>query len=191
MVRQLLIESLVLCGIGGLMGISTAWLLLNLYQAYTPTRFMIDVPFDITIVLFTIAVCVVAAVMVSPAQVTLPFGPITTKPVVTIQNNSTNALTLSEPTVNAKDVEVQINEVQPGRTFVASLKVPEGFEIAHGEKLELSIKSNHPQYPVIKVPITQMQRPAAPAIAPGVQIKGNSPSAALARPFSPPNAVGK
>jgi len=135
---------------------------------------------------------VVAAVMVTPAQVTLPFAPLTARltPAVTIKNNSTNLLTLSEPSVNAKDVEVQINELEPGRTFVANLKIPEGFEIAQGEKVELSIKSNNPQFPLIKVPITQMHRPTPPALAPGVQIKP-VPSAALANPASAPGALAK
>ncbi len=124
---------------------------------------------NVPAVSFTVYGTVVAAVSVNPPQVTLPSPPITTKltPAVTIQNNGTNLLTLSEPAVNAKDVEVQVSELQPGRTFTATLKFPEGFEIAQGEKLEFSVKTSNPQFPVIKVPITQMQKPAAP----GVQIK--------------------
>ena len=135
---------------------------------------------------------VVAALSVIPPQVTLPFAPITSKlaPSVTIQNNSTNVLTLSEPTVNAKDVEVQLNELQPGKTFTATLKIPEGFEVAQGQKLEFSVKTSHPQFPLIKVPITQMQRPVPPPVPPGVQIKP-VPSAALAKPAAPPNAAAK
>src|SRR5207249_9891940 len=81
---------------------------------------------------------VVGPVTITPLQVTLPFSPITTKltPSVTIQNNGTNLMTLSDPAVNAKEVEVQINELQPGRTFSAMLKFPEGFEVAQGRSEE-------------------------------------------------------
>ena len=141
---------------------------------------------------FTVYATVVAEVTVMPPQVTLPYAPISTKltPSVTIQNNSTNALVLSEPTVNAKDVEVQINELQPGKTFTAMLKIPEGFEIAQGQKVELSLKSNHPKFPVINVPITQMQRPTPPVVPPGVSIKPGPPSA-LVQPPQPPHPAGQ
>jgi hypothetical protein len=41
-------------------------------------------------------------------------------------------MALSEPTVNATGVDVQLREVQPGRNFAAILIFPQGFEIAPG-----------------------------------------------------------
>jgi len=107
------------------------------------------------------------AIGIYPAQVTLPAGPLAAQitPSVMIQNNGTNALTLSEPMVNGKAVPVQLKEMQPGRSFNATLSFPQGFEISQGEQVVLSIKSSHPQYPVIKVPIIQTPRPPQP-IAP-------------------------
>ena len=104
------------------------------------------------------------AITVMPAQITLPAPPLPNNltPAVTIQNNGTNVLTLSEPAVNAKDVDIQIKEMQPGKTFSAMLTFPEGFEIPQGQPVELTIKSSNPRFPMIKVPIVQMQRVAAP-----------------------------
>jgi hypothetical protein len=79
---------------------------------------------------------------------------------VTIQATAAQPLTLSEPGVNAKGIDVLIKELQPGRRYTLTLKFPEGFQITPGEALELSVKSNYPQFPVIKVPITQLPAPA-------------------------------
>ena len=49
-----------------------------------------------------------------------------------IQNNSTNAVRLSEPVVDAPGVEAQIKETQPGKSFIAMLAFPQGFEIPAG-----------------------------------------------------------
>ena len=45
---------------------------------------------------------------------------------VTIQNNSTNPLSLTDASVNAPGVEVQIKEIQPGRMFMALATFPAG-----------------------------------------------------------------
>ncbi|MCX6925667.1 MAG: hypothetical protein NT154_21020, partial [Verrucomicrobia bacterium] len=50
--------------------------------------------------------------------------------------------------------------------FAVALNFPAGFEIAQGEKVELSIKSNHPQFPIIRVPIVQPPRPTPPVVPP-------------------------
>jgi copper(I)-binding protein len=105
------------------------------------------------------------ALVVIPSHITLPPAPLANAqtPSVMIQNNSTHSLTLSEPAVNAQGVEAQIKEMQPGRSFNALVTFPQGFEIAIGQQVELTVKSSHPKFPVVRVPITQMPRPAAPA----------------------------
>jgi hypothetical protein len=105
-----------------------------------------------------------AAVTVVPQQITLPPGPLAnqTMPSITIQNNSTNTLTLSDATTSAKDVvQVKLNEANPGRLFTATLTFPQGYEIPQGEQTFFTVKTSNPQFSVIKVPITQMQRPPA------------------------------
>jgi hypothetical protein len=44
---------------------------------------------------------------------------------VTIQNNSTNQLTLTDPAVNLPGAETKLSEMQPGR-FAAALTFAEG-----------------------------------------------------------------
>ena len=117
--------------------------------------------------------------MVIPQQITLPQAPLATKstPSITIQNNSTNAVTLSEPAINIPGVEVQIKEMQPGRVYNALLTFPEGFEIPQGQQVVFTAKSSNPQFPMVKVPVNQLPHRAAvqqPPAAPG------QPRAALA-----------
>jgi Protein of unknown function (DUF1573) len=102
---------------------------------------------------------VLPALAISPPQIVLPPGPLPT-PItnnVSIQNNSTNALMLSEPFFDAKDVGVQIKELVPGRSFVATVSFPAGFE-AGAQQVALTVKSSHPQFPLIRVPVVQPPR---------------------------------
>jgi hypothetical protein len=117
------------------------------------------------------------AVMVTPAQITLPATPLATpKPyTIVIRNNVTNVLALSDPAVSAKGVDVLLKELQPGRYFSVTLTFPAGFELAPGKSAELSLKSNHPQFPVIKVPILRPP-PAAPTAGPGRVLPPARPS---------------
>ncbi|MCX6903987.1 MAG: hypothetical protein NTW03_11035, partial [Verrucomicrobia bacterium] len=103
------------------------------------------------------------ALTVAPAQITLPVIQVGNPPpaTVSIRYTGTNALALSEAAVNAKGVEVELKEFQPGRYFTVTVNFPGGFEIPQGEKVELSVKSNHPQFPMIKVPVIEPPRPAS------------------------------
>lgn len=67
LVRQLVVESTVLALAGGVVGLAVARILLGLYTAYTPERFVVDVAFNLRVVLFMLAVCLVAGVMVGIA----------------------------------------------------------------------------------------------------------------------------
>ena len=108
------------------------------------------------------------AITINPPQIVLPAAPLAQPETNTISliDNSTNAMALSEPTVNAPGVDVQLREVQPGHQFEVALIFPQGFEIAPGQKAELSIKSSLPLVPALKVPILQAPRPAPPKAAP-------------------------
>lgn len=126
-----------------------------------------------------------AAVTVVPAQITLPPGPLAnqTMPSVTIQNNSTNMMTVSDPATTAKDVQVKLNEANPGHLFTATLTFPQGFELAPGQRAEFTVKTSNPQFSVLKVPITQMPHPQIPVpakassgiqVAPAANVAGSS-----------------
>ncbi|MCX6903986.1 MAG: DUF1573 domain-containing protein [Verrucomicrobia bacterium] len=117
---------------------------------------------------------VLPTVMTIPYQIKMPPLPLATSfaYMVWVRNNGTNTLALSKAAVNAKGVEVQIKEERPGQEFILTLNFPAGFDVAPGEKVELSVKSNHPQFPVIKVPAV-----LAPRAAP-VQGTGATPAVA-------------
>ncbi|HUF24595.1 MAG TPA: ADOP family duplicated permease [Vicinamibacterales bacterium] len=62
--RQLLTEGLLLALAGGLAGWFTGWTLLEVFRAYTPNQFALDVALSTPIFLFTAGVCVVVGLMV-------------------------------------------------------------------------------------------------------------------------------
>ena len=106
-------------------------------------------------------------IVVIPSYITVQAGPLANAVTnsVTIQNNSTNAVQLSDPVVNVPGVEAQIKETQPGKSFTAMLAFPQGFEIPRGLNVELSVKSSNPRYPLVKVPVMQLPRPYLPPAA--------------------------
>jgi len=108
------------------------------------------------------------AVSVNPPQIMLAAGPLVSKQTVsiTIQNNSSKPLKLSEPAVDSKGVEVQLAEPNPGRSFSATLNFPEGFLLDQGKKAEFTVKTDHPRHAVIKVPITQLPKPVITPVTP-------------------------
>ena len=119
-----------------------------------------------TLNITTLAV-VQPALVVSPSQITLPPGAVSNamSRVVLIRNNDASPLTLSEPTVNAEGVDVQIKELAPGRQFTVMLVFPAGFELSRERDVDLSIKTTNPRYPVIKVPV----RPVTPPVPHAMQ----------------------
>lgn len=97
------------------------------------------------------------ALTVMPPQIRLPATLEEAKRVtVTIRNNSTNPLVLSDPEINANGAGVQLREVQPGKLFDLVVTFPAGFHVEPGRAIEACVKSNHPQSPLLKVPVTQL-----------------------------------
>ncbi|MBI5386367.1 MAG: DUF1573 domain-containing protein [Verrucomicrobia bacterium] len=97
------------------------------------------------------------AFAVMPPVIRLPAGPIGSdfKYAATIRNNGRQALTLSEPAVNAEGVTAQVQELEPGKTFRINVGFARSFQPRPGQRMELAIKTSHPRYPMLKVPITQ------------------------------------
>jgi hypothetical protein len=97
---------------------------------------------------------------VVPMRIDLRQGPLATNQLafVTIINNGTNPITLSEPSVDAGAVEVNVTQNQPGRYFTILLKFPAGFELPAGRPGAFTIKTSHPKVPSVKVPIYQAAR---------------------------------
>jgi hypothetical protein len=112
------------------------------------------------------------AVIVAPNRITLPTGRLTASmsQSVKILNKGTNALALSDARVSIPRTEVRLQEIQPGRVFSLMVNFPEGFEVTPGKEVEVSVRSNHPQFPLIKVPVIQ-QAPIARAAAQPVPVR--------------------
>lgn len=105
------------------------------------------------------------ALTVVPPQITLPLDSLGSNhtATVTIINNSTNKLGLSDPAINSTNVDIQIKEVRPGSQFVAMLTFGPQFEVAQGQPVFFTIKTSHPQLPLIRVPIYRAARPLSAA----------------------------
>ena len=102
-------------------------------------------------------------IVATPSTISLPSAPITNElPVtVSIQIKGGRATKLLGPAVNGKNVEVAMTEVEPGRDYLLKLTFPAGFEIAPGGNVELSVRTDNPQFPtVVRGPISQPRRAA-------------------------------
>jgi hypothetical protein len=126
------------------------------------------------IVVVTAMANVQPAITLVPGQISLPGGPLAAPLTNTLklQNFGTNMLVLSEPSVSAKGVDVHVKELNPGKVFDVTVIFPKDFEITSDIPVELSLKSTHPKYPVIRAPVTQAPHPPAiPAPQRHVQLK--------------------
>lgn len=65
--RQLMTESVVLAMAGGALGMFVAYTMVGLFRAYTPSRFAVDVSLDWRVLLFAVAVCIGAGILVGLA----------------------------------------------------------------------------------------------------------------------------
>jgi hypothetical protein len=131
-------------------------------------------------------------ISVIPASINLPPPPLANRltPIVTFINNTTNPITFSEPMVSLDDVQVQFREVQTNRYYTATLTFPQGFELPSGKAAEFVIKSTHPKYPTLRVPISQPPRQAvtqqqAPAVGQAARTPAGSGAMVLPAPPKP------
>jgi hypothetical protein len=111
----------------------------------------------------TVYAVVQPLVQVFPQQVMLPRGPLTNAYTnqVTLRNNSTNLMKLTEPTIDIPGAEVRVTELQAGRQFTLQFTLPSGLVLTNGQRPEIAVKTDHPRQPIVKVPIMQTQAPTA------------------------------
>jgi hypothetical protein len=107
-------------------------------------------------------------VLVLPQQILLPPGPLTNAYTasVVLRNNGTNALRLSDPRAGAPGAEVRIQENQPGRQFTVFVTFPAGTLVGPDQKAGVTLKSDHPRAPLIKVPVLQQKAMVTAATTP-------------------------
>lgn len=122
---------------------------------------------NVPMVKVTVGVMPQPPLVVSPLQIqvppTPPAGPSGAgrRHTQMIRNNSSTPLKVTEATVNAEGVTVQINESQPGKLFLLTVTFPASFRIGPGELPVLTVKTSHPKRPVITVPIVQFGAPGS------------------------------
>lgn len=130
-------------------------------------------------------------VTVAPPFIQLAPGPLPTPQTlaVAIVNNGTNALQLSEVSVNHTNVTVEVRETNPGRYFDVKLHFPAGFQLEAGQVVALTARTSHPNHRELRVPIVQSRGPVAPppAIPPtAAQVRqAGTPAVAGPRPPAP------
>jgi hypothetical protein len=104
------------------------------------------------------------AVAALPNRIMLPNGPLATavSPAVNIRNNGTSTLLLFNAAANVPGVEVSVRETDPNRLFRITATFPAGFELQGENQVEISVRTNHPKHPVIRVPVVRVQPSAFP-----------------------------
>ena len=115
----------------------------------------------------TVVANVQPGLMAMPSFMSVAAGPLANAMTnsVTIQNNSTNPVTLSEPAVNMPGVEASIRELRPGKVFSAVLAFPQGFSIPTGQQVEFTAKSSNPKFPLVRCPSSSWHAPQAQSCA--------------------------
>jgi hypothetical protein len=109
----------------------------------------------------TLSVTAIAAVQqaveVSPVHITLtPPVPRWTTNRVFIHGNGSAPLTLEDPQSSDSRLQLQIVPLGTRNMFNLLVAVPPDFEIPRGQRVEVTVKSNHPHYPLITIPIGQL-----------------------------------
>ena len=123
-------------------------------------------------------------VLAMPNQLFLPPGPMASPMnfTITVQNNSPTPIAMPEVTVNQTNVQAQVHETQPGKSFSVNLTFPAGFELPPGQSAQVSVKTSHPSVPLLTIPVIQPPRPApAPFMPPRIQAPPPPPPS-IARP---------
>jgi hypothetical protein len=107
------------------------------------------------------------AVSLMPPQVRLPaaLNP-DFRYAVNVRNAGGVPLKLSEPSINVKGLFAEITENEFANVSVIGLTAEPDFKLAPGQQAELTVKTSHPKYPVLRVPITQFPARTPPPAGP-------------------------
>jgi hypothetical protein len=98
------------------------------------------------------------AILVMPQSVRVPANPnhAAQTYAVSVLNNSRSEVKLSDAAINFEGATAEIRENQPGKNFTVRLTLPADFNVQPGKETALTLKTTHPKYPVLKVPLVQM-----------------------------------
>jgi hypothetical protein len=116
-------------------------------------------------------------VVVSPPRITMPEGVLPTNRTLTVavRNNGDEPLTLDDARINFPGASARLVETEPGRMFRITAELPAGFELKAGEPVELTMRSNNPDYRLIRVPVVHSRSQSVSALP---VAKGGAPASA-------------
>jgi hypothetical protein len=106
-------------------------------------------------------------IQITPTVLSLPNVAPTNKVqrTVSFRSNLSTPLVLSEPSLDVPGVEMELREVQAGRYYTLLLTFPQGFEIPAGQNVEVKVKSNYSDAPLIRVPLMKPVMATPPRVA--------------------------
>jgi hypothetical protein len=102
-------------------------------------------------------------VLVVPSSILLSAGPLSApaRRSLRIYSEESARLSLSEPSIAPSNVVMGLSEVQAGRVFRVDLDFPAGFQLSGGVTGLFSVKTSHPEVPVLTVPILHVAASAS------------------------------
>jgi hypothetical protein len=96
-------------------------------------------------------------VAVSPEQLWIPedapASPI--KSTLVIRNSGAEPVKLSEPKATIDGPEVVLRESEAGRLYHVDVTFPAGFRLEEGRPVEITVRSSHPKFPLLRIPVLQ------------------------------------
>ncbi|HEV7926025.1 MAG TPA: DUF1573 domain-containing protein [Verrucomicrobiae bacterium] len=133
---------------------------------------------------------VVPAVQVYPGQIVMNLlpGRWTTNR-VTIHGTTTNLLSLSNPKASDSRVQVQVLPMGPKGMYNLLVAFPPDFQLEPGKSAEVTVESNHPRFPVLKIPIVQYTHRKPVVTGAPHPISGATPVAAFPANTNAPQAA--
>jgi hypothetical protein len=104
------------------------------------------------------------AVIVIPNTIELPPGPRgkNYSHNLVIRNNGQTALQLTEAAASVARLAVKVTEPQPGRMFYVNVSIPDDFVARAEAPAIITVKTSHPRFPEIRVPVMPSTVPPPP-----------------------------
>lgn len=99
-----------------------------------------------------------------PATLQLPagkLGPGVTHNIV-VRNNASAPLKITDTASSVSGIRLTVTESQPGRLYYVSAAFPAGYEASAAIPAIITVKTSHPRYPEIRVPIVPEAASAQP-----------------------------
>lgn len=99
-------------------------------------------------------------IQVSPPQLRIGILPNvwTTNRGVFVRGNGPSALTLSDPESSDPRIQVRLNPIGVQGMYNLLVALPPNYQVEAGHPVEISVKSNNPRMPVVKIPVVQFAR---------------------------------